>query len=66
MDAKEELEKVMDEYNNKVDRMQERVRDKQQEAHELYKEFSAYKWQVNLPYFIIALVHMPLSRINHD
>ena len=54
MDAKEELEQVMDEYNNKVDRMQDRVRDKQQEAHELYKEFSAYKWQVNHTFYYLT------------
>ena len=54
MDAKEELEQVMDEYNNKVDRMQDRVRDKQQEAHELYKEFSAYKWQVNHAFYYLT------------
>ncbi|KAI5084763.1 hypothetical protein GOP47_0000932 [Adiantum capillus-veneris] len=46
MDAKEELDNVMNDYNNKIDRMQEIVRERQQNANELHKAFSAYKWQV--------------------
>ncbi|MCO5581969.1 hypothetical protein L7F22_035858 [Adiantum nelumboides] len=45
MDAKEEMDNVMNDYNNKIDRMQELVRERQQDASELHRAFSTYKWQ---------------------
>eukprot|EP00249_Psilotum_nudum_P014252 c24739_g1_i6 orf=456-1256(+) len=45
-EAKEELDHVRNDYDNKIDRTQEVVREKQNELHELHKEFSDCKWKV--------------------